>query len=642
VGETIFVGRDREMTELHGLLQGNDRVAIAAVGMSGVGKTTLARHYVMLYRTEYPGGVWWLSAAQLVLEMLGYVDRMELRSELPTNYSEVQIVQHYFDRWEREFGDRKLLVIDDVTDYGLMKAFLPQQGTFQVLMTTKVKFGKPVKRLDLAVLEPEAALLLLRSHVADDAKFTLAIPAAKELCEWLGYLPLAIELVGRYLAETGTIAGVLAQLKAKSLAARAIAGKPEEMEYEYNVRAAIELSWEPLSEAARWVAMVLGVFGLAPIELDWVRACVDDEDVEEVLDLELVKRSLVEQKETGYRLHSLVREFLREKLAATENAKAVRLRCANVMNAVLIQYKKEGQYLKAIPLGEQALEICQTELGDRHPDTATSLNNLAALYRSMGQYDRALPLYEQALEIRQTELGDRHPDTATSLNNLAYLYESMGQSDRALPLYEQALEIWQTELGDRHPSTAASLNNLAALYRSMGQYDRALPLYEQALEIWQTELGDRHPDTATSLNNLAGLYESMGQSDRALPLYEQALEIRQTELGDRHPDTAASLFNLAALYYNTQQYHQALSFIQQALQIYIPILGEDHPTTQKAKGWLQVIQNQIENHERIQHSIQESAILQAISILEKTLGSTHPITQAKRQELLQLREKMRN
>jgi hypothetical protein len=63
-------------------------------------------------------------------------------------------------------------------------------------------------------------------------------------------LPLAIELVGRYLAETGTIAGVLAQLKAKALKTRAISEVLDEMDYELNVRDAIELSWEPLSNDA--------------------------------------------------------------------------------------------------------------------------------------------------------------------------------------------------------------------------------------------------------------------------------------------------------------------------------------------------------------------------------------------------------
>ncbi|KKI98398.1 tetratricopeptide repeat family protein, partial [Prochlorothrix hollandica PCC 9006 = CALU 1027] len=42
----------------------------------------------------------------------------------------------------------------------------------------------------------------------------------------------------------------------------------------------------------------------------------------------------------------------------------------------------------------------------------------------MGRYEEALPLYGRSLAIWEQELGANHPDTATSLNNLAGLYES--------------------------------------------------------------------------------------------------------------------------------------------------------------------------------------------------------------------------
>ncbi len=76
----------------------------------------------------------------------------------------------------------------------------------------------------------------------------------------------------------------------------------------------------------------------------------------------------------------------------------------------------------------------RTGVRPEHPDTATSLNNLALLYDSQGKYEQAEPLYQRALHIREQVLGPEHPDTAQSLNNLAALYEiraSMSKPSRS-------------------------------------------------------------------------------------------------------------------------------------------------------------------------------------------------------------------
>ena len=43
---------------------------------------------------------------------------------------------------------------------------------------------------------------------------------------------------------------------------------------------------------------------------------------------------------------------------------------------------------------------------------------------NQGKYDDAEPLYKRALVIREETLSPRHPDVATSLNNLASLLNS--------------------------------------------------------------------------------------------------------------------------------------------------------------------------------------------------------------------------
>ena len=65
-------------------------------------------------------------------------------------------------------------------------------------------------------------------------------------------------------------------------------------------------------------------------------------------------------------------------------------------------------------------------LGPNHPNTLSSMNNLAGLYKNQGKYDLAEPLYVECLELRKTILGPNHPDTLISMNNLAGLYESQG------------------------------------------------------------------------------------------------------------------------------------------------------------------------------------------------------------------------
>ena len=679
------------MNEL--LTTGHVNIA-AAVGMGGVGKTELALQYALRRGNIYPGGVCWLRGTEPIApQMISFAQRY-LDLEVPEE--EEAPIAWCCQRWPNE-GDRKgavLMVVDDVQDYGALKAVLPSSGTgdgrFRVLLTTRQAILPMGQRLELEVLLPGAAVELLTSLVGA-ARVDAEQTETKSLCEWVGRLPLGIELVGWHLQQRPelSIATLLERLESKRLAAKALMRTHPEMTAKLGVAAAFEVSWESLSEAAKALAGLLGLFAAAPIVWNWVRTAweqagiaLDEEDLEEaqveLLGVNLLQKVEEPQKELRYRVHPLVREFFavkRDELAVSESlslgfAQAMTALAKTIPQAVTVAvrtqiaeavphleevsqrwtatlseedkiwcciglgrfYESLSQWNDAERCCQRALTISKTELGDRHPDTALSLNNLATLYRSQGRYVEAEPLYLEALEIRTAELGDRHPDTAQSLNNLAGLYESQGRYGEAEPLYVEALEIskaelgdrhlytvrnlnnlaalyWsqgryveaeplylealeisKAELGDRHPDTALSLNNLAELYRSQGRYVEAEPLYLEALEISKAELGDRHPYTAQGLNNLALLYSSQGRYIEAEPLYVEALEIKKAELGDRHPDTAGSLFNLAVLYHQTERHQQALPLIQDAIAIYLSVLGADHPTTQAAQSWLQPIQ----------------------------------------------------
>ena len=295
---------------------------------------------------------------------------------------------------------------------------------------------------------------------------------------------------------------------------------------------------------------------------------------------------------------------------------------AKILHQEGIKLYQQGRYREAIPIAEKVLTISEKVLGPEHPNTATSLNNLAELYRNMGAYDKAEPLYRRSLAIREKVLGPDHPDTAQSLNNLGLLYNSLGAYEKAEPLYRRSLAIKEKVMGPEHPNTATSLNNLTMLYRATGAYDKAEPLLRRSLAIREKVLGPEHASTAQSLNNLAALYdEGMGAYDKAEPLYRRSLAIREKVLGPDHPDTAISLNNLAMLYGVMGAYDKAEPLLRRSLEIREKVLGPEHASTAQSLNNLAMLYYSMGAYDKA-----EPLYRRSLEISEKVLGPEHPNT----------------
>jgi tetratricopeptide (TPR) repeat protein len=291
------------------------------------------------------------------------------------------------------------------------------------------------------------------------------------------------------------------------------------------------------------------------------------------------------------------------------------------LNEQVAKLYQQGKYEEAVPPARKALELGEKTIGADHPETATSLNNLAMLYKTVGDYAKAEPLYLRALKIHEKSLGPEHPNTAVSLANLAALYKAMGDYPKAEPLYQRALRIAEKTLGPEHPYTAQSLNNLADLYYTTRGYAKAEPLFQRALRIREKALGPEHPDTTVSLNNLAWLYNKMGDYAKAEPLYQRALNIREKVLGPEHPDTALSLNKLADLYCTMGEYTKAEPLYHRVLKIREKALGPEHPDTAQSLNNLAMVYKDMGDYAKA-----EPLLERALKIKEKTLGPEHPST----------------
>ncbi|MEH2244033.1 tetratricopeptide repeat protein [Nostoc sp.] len=523
---------------------------------------------------------------------------------------------------------------------------------------------------ELDVLKPLAAMKLLKSLVVRE-RLRQEAWVARRICKFLGYLPLALELVGQYLDKMPDLSleTLLKKLEKKRLEHEAVVNANSLMPYEYGVAEAFELSWEQLDENAQSFGCLLSLCALADIPLS-VETTEDKkkQQLNEKAIADLLELHLLQQKSKGiYQLNPLIRQLIQIKLDKSSEADEVKTKFAAMMlevaklipqqpnpedilnltphiphiievathlsqylgNENLITlftklawfYQSQGLYQQAETWLQQCIELTQNRLGLEHSYVVTSLNKLAGLYESTGRYSEAQALYQQVLELRKRLLGGNHLDVATSLNNLGLLYESTGRYKEAEPLLEQALKLRKRLLGEEHTDVATSLSYLGLLYESTGRYSEAEPLYQQALELWKRLVGKEHPHVATSLNNLAALYCYTGRYSEAEPLFKQALELRKRLLGEEHIDVATSLNNLAQLYESTGRYSEAEPLYKQALELSKRLLGDNHPDVAISLNNLAALYRHRGRHRKAKPLFE-----QALTICERTLGVSHPTT----------------
>lgn len=620
-----FVGRSKELKKIHEQLHQQNAVVISAVaGMGGVGKTELARKYAIDREADYPGGICWLRARDTNLAA-GIIQFVQLQMGLEVPQKDFhgntltlhQQVTWCWQNWQPSQG-LVLIVFDDVTNFEDFSELLPTNKRFRVLMTTRLRnLDRKIEEIPLDVLSQNETLELLRSIIGEK-KVNKELAIATELCRWLGYLPLGIELVGRNFLKKPphwTLREMLEQLKQRRLDNSA-------------VFAAFELSWVELNPQTQKIAVLLSLFATDIFVWEWVELTAqllnwDKLDVELAIE-QLYQRHLVqcieEKNICYYKIHPLIQEFLQiksidiseinELKQAFSNTFATIARSINypptltvinsVKNAIphlmevtdnlidrvsdenlywaftgLVRfYGEQGLYELAESWCKRCVSTIKSRLGDKHPDFAGSLNNLAGVYISQGKYEAAEPLYLEALELRKQILGEHHPYFASSLNNLAELYKAQGKYEAAESLYLETLELRKQQ---NHPCYAASLSNLAGLYKLQGKYELAEILYLKALEIEKHRPEKNDRNIVDSLNRLAELYRSQERYTEAEPIFIESLELGKRIHGENHPNNAIVLNNLALLKYDQADYEKAEKFALQSLELDKLFLGKAHP-----------------------------------------------------------------
>jgi predicted ATPase/DNA-binding CsgD family transcriptional regulator len=551
---TSFIGRERELATVAGLVRTARLVTLTGAG--GSGKTRLALQAAADLGSGFADGVCFVSLApirdpSLVVSVVAQVLDVRETGNTPLVESLTSAV-----------GERSLLLVLDNFEQVLEAAPLVTElltacPALRVLVTSRSALrlrGErelPVPPLALpergsvaaaspaTILTRYAAVALFVDRalavkpdlaITDETATTIA-----EICARLDGLPLAIELA----AARCKLLSPRAMLARLGHRLALLAGGPRDLpERQRTLRDAIAWSYDLLTAEEQDLFRRLAVFA-GGCSLDAIEA-VAASGAGAVLELvaSLVDKSLLRQSETAgseprFAMLETVREFGQEALAAGGEADATRQRHAEYFLALaeaaepfLGQAEQEG-WLDRLEREHDnmraALRCCidhdQGEFGLRLAGA------LAQFWQFRGYLAEGRAWLDSALRAGGNIDANARARALAGAGMLA-LYQ--GDYAIARACHEESLAIYR-RAGDL-PGAAMAINDLGTIMLHQSDYGAASAYYEESLAI-RREIGDRR-GTAVSLTNLGLVAQARGEFDRARSLHEQSLSIRR-ELGDR-------------------------------------------------------------------------------------------------------------
>ncbi|HEX8680787.1 MAG TPA: tetratricopeptide repeat protein [Ardenticatenaceae bacterium] len=585
-----LVGRERELTQVTGLLQQEEVGLVTLTGPGGTGKTRLALQVAAELLDAFPDGVYFVNLAPIsdpALVVPTIAQTLGLRDEGD---------QPLLDRLHTYLQDKQLLLMLDnfeqvVEATEAVDALCQATPRLKLLVTSRVPlhlYGErefhvppltlparghlpPVERLT----QYGAVRLFIERAQAVKAGFQVTndnAPAVAEICARLDGLPLAIELAAariKLLPPQALLARLENRLNLLTGGARNLPARQQ------TLRAAIDWSYDLLDAGEKALFSRLAVF-VGGRTLEAIEA-VCDADGDLPLDTfdgvaSLVDESLLVQEEgpqgePRFVTLATIHEYAQEKLQASGEADA--LQQAHASYFLALAEAAEPHLIGA----EQVawLERLETEHDNLRAslrrtvasgESEVALRIAGALWRFWlvrGHLSEGRAWLTQLLA--KPEALAHTEAVAQALNGAGALAWTQGEYAAARASFEACLAI-RRELDDKS-GVARSLSNVALVASDQGDYASARSLLQESLEMHR-HLDDR-VGLANTLNNLGTLASEQGDYTAARGLYEESLTLRH-EMNDT-AGIATSLLNLGDAAYYLGDYPTAQRLHEESLDV---------------------------------------------------------------------------
>lgn len=154
-----------------------------------------------------------------------------------------------------------------------------------------------------------------------------------------------------------------------------------------------------------------------------------------------------------------------------------------------VTWFERGDLSRAEPLLRRSLSLMESSSSAPGEQIATGLIIIGKLHRAQNKLSIAVEELLKAMRAQQKLLGDRHPQVAYPMEELACAYADQGDEEEARKYSRKAAELIQDAFGDDSLPMAGALAAEGYVEARAEQMDSAAQKYAAALKITR-----RYPD----------------------------------------------------------------------------------------------------------------------------------------------------